>query len=85
MQKSQDSKQKFFNTVVINFVEYDEDSDFYTPPAPSAIPAMPDVRFIVGYIVPIQNQLFFSYDHGLLSDSFNIHLMQSCNKISILC
>jgi hypothetical protein len=81
MQKSKDTKQKFFNTLVVNFVEYDEDSDFYTPPAPSAIPAMPDVRFIIGYIVPIQNQLFLSNDHGFLSDSFNIDLIQSCNQL----
>lgn len=81
MQKSKDTKQKFFNTVVVNFVEYNEDSDFYTPPAPSAVPAMPDVRYIVGYIVPIQDQLFFLYHHGLFSDSFNIDLMQICNKL----
>lgn len=71
MQKSKNVKQKFFNTVVVNYIEYNEDSDFYTAPAPSAIPAMPDVRYILGHIVPFQNRLSYLSYLCILSYSFN--------------
>ena len=35
--------QRFFNTVVVTFVRYDEDTDPYKPLSPSATDAMPDV------------------------------------------
>ena len=41
-QKSKSMKQKFMNTLVINYIPYDEETDFYSPPAPNPIPVMPD-------------------------------------------
>jgi hypothetical protein len=35
-------KQKFMFSLVLNFIPYGQDNDFYSPPAPNPIPAMPD-------------------------------------------
>lgn len=40
--KDKTQKQKFYNTVVINFINYEEDTQFYYAPAPNLIPVMPD-------------------------------------------
>ncbi|CAG9318470.1 unnamed protein product [Blepharisma stoltei] len=40
--KDKTQTQKFYNTVVISYVEYDDETQNYHAPAPNPIPAMPD-------------------------------------------
>lgn len=42
LSRDQNKKQKFFYHLVVNFIPYGQDDDFWSPPAPNPIPTMPD-------------------------------------------